>query len=71
VVDRQEDAKRRKKFRFDDLKERMEKELLDQARASPALNGFMTLTFLGYYEKKRKISILFPMCFVLTHMLGI
>ena len=46
------DGKSSKKIGVDDLLARKSKEC--QELEPQSLNGFMTLTFLGYYEKKGK-----------------
>ena len=45
------DREVRRNFKVDDLLEKKKKESTEIAQQ---LNGFMTLTFLGYYEKKGK-----------------
>ena len=41
----------RKTFKVDDM---LEKKNKDSTEFQQSSNGFMTLTFLGYYEKKGK-----------------
>ena len=48
-----EEKVQRKKFKIDDL---LEKKTRDSTEGQQSTNGFMTLTFLGYYEKKGKLK---------------
>ena len=52
VITNNEEKVQRKTFKVNDILEKKNKESTECQQSS---NGFMTLTFLGYYEKKGKI----------------
>ena len=55
IITNNEEKVQRKTFKVDDILEKKNKESTECQQSS---NGFMTLTFLGYYEKKGIIKAL-------------